>query len=101
MALGDGGDDALAAAVGGEALLELCHGGRGAGKVAFVDNDEVRGVEHGDLLQLETAAVLGAHDEDRFVHEPAAEGERFLADADGLDEDYVEGADGGQRGADL
>src|SRR5690349_2474668 len=92
MMPGDGGEDPLIAPIHGKALLDLRHGCGGAGEVAFVDHDDVCCVEHGDFLKLEPAAVVGPGDENRFVHEAAAKGKRFLADANRLDKDDAESA---------
>ena len=87
---GGRGEQPLAAFVGREAALDFGVGGARSLEITLVDDDEIGHIEHGDLLQLQTAAVVGVHDEDPQVDEITGERQGFLAGAHGFDDDEIE-----------
>ena len=90
MAFGDGADDALATMVGGHATLNLVGSGSCRRQVGFVDHNNVRNIQHGNLLKLEPTAIIGAHYQHGFVHEFAIKGHRLLTDAYRFDQNHIE-----------
>src|SRR5688500_4882474 len=84
------GDDPRRFAVRARPLPNLDHCRPRPGPVRLVHHHDVRHVEHRDLLELEPAAVLRAHDQHRPGNEVLVEGHGLLPNPDGFHDDQVE-----------
>ncbi len=87
MEVGLGFEKPLRASVRSDPCRKLRYGRFCAAQIRFIDYDQVRQVQHRDLLQLQLTAVLRRHHQHRpmgqFVRRP--ERHRFLTGADSFD----------------
>src|SRR5258707_15857092 len=90
MAFCDCTNHLLAAIVHFQTLLEVSQGSARARQVSFIDDHQISGFKHANLLKLQSAAVVRAHYQDLLVHQSSGKRKIFLTDSGALDEDHVE-----------
>src|ERR1700676_4624046 len=95
MPFGHARDQLLSAAVLLEELVRLEDGSTRTPLIGFVHNDDIGQVEHDDLLQLQSRAVIRIHDQyGKIDNSILRERHRFLTGADSFDNDVIKsGAD--------
>jgi hypothetical protein len=91
MTFCDGVDKLLAAAILLETLLDFTMGSPRPLQIAFIYHDDIGEIEHDDLLQLQSAAVIGIHHQHGEIDDTVGlERHRFLSRPDGFDNDIIE-----------
>jgi len=82
MTFRDRRDELLRTLVLRQAMLDLGDRRLGAVEIGFVHDHDVGYVQHHDLLQLQTRAVIRIHHEHGLINQLAPERKRFLTRAD-------------------
>ena len=90
MPLGHSIDQPLGPPILLEPLLDFRVCGPGSLKIAFIHNDDVGQIEHHNLLQLQSAAVVRIHHQDGLIdYSIFLERHRFLTCADSFDDHII------------